>query len=116
MLETITWLWEPWIPNSALTLVCGEPAKGKSTLLAHLAAGVTTRPFASRRNGIRPATVLWIHGEESWGCATLPRLKAAGADPTRVIHPDQAGDLTQRITVGQLSADLPGLSRPASAF
>jgi hypothetical protein len=105
--EEITWLWEPWLPSSALSLVCGEPQMGKSTLLAHLAAGVTLRLAEGKgASQVRPS-VLWVHGEESWGMAALPRLAAAAADCSRVLHPERLEDASRRVTVGTLAAEMP---------
>lgn len=105
--EKVTWLWEPWIPGNALSLVCGDPQMGKSTLLAHLAAMVTSRN-RGKRNGTRePDAVLWVRGEEPWGMATAPRLEAAGADLSRVIRADKMHQAGSRVTIGRLQAELP---------
>jgi len=108
--EIVKYLWEPWIPYSCLSLICGNPQLGKSTLMAFLAARVTKLgASSSRTTGEIPAgAVVWIHGEESWGVATRPRLLAAGADVQRVIRPQpkQAGE---RLTIWQLSEQLPAL-------
>lgn len=103
--ETVQWLWEPWVPSSSLSLLAGDPMLGKSTLLAHLAAGVTQRPERGKAIG-QADSVLWIAGEESWGMAAMPRLVAAGANLGRVIRPEKGKDASSRVTVHQLAAEM----------
>lgn len=107
--ERVSWLWEPWIPANALTLVCGDPQLGKSTFLSHLAAGVTRRrPSKSNGKPTRNA-VLWIRGEEPWTMATAPRLLAAGADLGRILRHDKVEGAPLRVSLGRLQAELPDL-------
>lgn len=105
----VEWLWEPWLPNNALSLICGDPQLGKSTLLAHLAAGVTLRNASPTRGQPFGNAVLWIRGEEPWSMATAPRLLAAGADISRVIRHDARVQAGGKVTIGRLAAELPQL-------
>lgn len=108
-MEEVSWLMEPWIPNGSLTLLSGDPMLGKSTFLAYLAGLVTSRKSESEKPGIKESAVLWIAGEESWTMATLPRLCAAGASISRVLHQERGNDASRRVSVSLLSHELPQL-------
>jgi hypothetical protein len=75
------YLWYPYIPRYGVTILAGDPGKGKSLLTAMLVATVTaglTWPLSSERPvGKR---VLLLSAEDNWDRVTLPRLLKAGAD------------------------------------
>jgi hypothetical protein len=99
---TVRWLWYPWLPCGALTLLDGDPGLGKSTLTLDLAARLSRGDrFPDDEPGSNePAAdaghVLLLSAEDDVHRTILPRLQAAGADLDRVhvlthVH-DQAGD------------------------
>jgi len=107
--DEVAYLWQPWVPLAGLTLLAGDPARGKSTLLAHLIAGMTS-PRADSPRDIQPRPhVLLVSGEEDWATATLPRLLEAGADPGRVIRLNRKTRPGGRITVAELCDEAPAL-------
>jgi hypothetical protein len=85
------WLWKDHIPLSEITVLAGDPGLGKSLLALDLAARVTTgRPWPDEpaATPLRPpANVLFIGSEDNLTRTVLPRLLAAGADPSRVFIP-----------------------------
>jgi hypothetical protein len=85
--STVRWLWKPWIPLGAISLLDGDPGLGKSTLSIDLAARVS-KPYAmpygsSSLSG--PASVLLLSAEDDPAATIRPRLDVSGADPKRVI-------------------------------
>ena len=105
------WLWYPLIPRGALTLVIGQPATGKTTLLAWLAArlsrGDTLPNYSGHPRPVvrqEPEFVAW-YDSESTGGAFRRRLEAAGADlnMVRYASPDTATTLD---AVDAIKADL----------
>lgn len=65
------WFVSPWFEKGALSIVIGKGGVGKSTLVAWLAAQAK-------------AAMLFPGMEESVAVATVPRLKANGADLARI--------------------------------
>jgi hypothetical protein len=77
----MSWLWKGYIPRGSLTLLEGPPKAGKSTLLADLAArvssGIGTWPDGQPIE--RPGAVLMLSDEDSAAHVIVPRLRVAGA-------------------------------------
>lgn len=83
--EAIRWLWTDRIPLGGITLLDGDPGKGKSVLLYELAARVTTgrsMPFSD--DVVGPAGVVLLQAEDLLGATVRPNLEAAGADLSRI--------------------------------
>ena len=89
----IEWLWEPYLPAGAVTLMAGAPGCGKSflsiALAAELSKGLT--PFHRRRTGKVPTAILSL--EDDPARTIVPRLKACGADLGEIVifdwrHPE----------------------------
>lgn len=90
-MRAIEWLWSGWIPKGYITIFAGETGAGKSTVLADIAARVTTgAPWPGPRGipGERrePSRVLWLGSEDSIEEMTIPRLTACGADLGNVVE------------------------------
>lgn len=87
LFESVWWLWPGYLACSFLNLVVGETSAGKSTVLADIAARVTTgAPWPGEAVGARrgPGRVLWLGSEDPFEILTGPRLAACGADPRMV--------------------------------
>ncbi|MDR6955520.1 hypothetical protein J2X65_004900 [Ancylobacter sp. 3268] len=77
----LEFLWYPYIPRHAVTLLAGDPGKGKSLLVAQLIARVTSGrrlPLSGKRASGR--RVLLLSAEDNWARVSLPRLEKAGFD------------------------------------
>ena len=80
----VRWLWPGYIPLGKLTVLDGDPALGKSTLLLDLAARVSTgAPMPDGSPGLH-ASVCLLSAEDALADTIRPRLAAAGADLARV--------------------------------
>ena len=84
-------LWTGWIPKGYITIFAGETGAGKSTVLADIAARVTTgAPWPGPRGipGDRrtPSRVLWLGSEDGIEEMTVPRLIACRANRDNVIE------------------------------
>jgi hypothetical protein len=84
--EPVRWLWEGRIPLGKVTLLDGDPGVGKSTLAMELAARVTNGSAMPLVKGPPrgPADVVIFSGDDGLADTVLPRLKAAGADLSRI--------------------------------
>ncbi|MEQ1904757.1 MAG: AAA family ATPase [Pirellulaceae bacterium] len=87
----VEWLWKDRIAIGKLTLLVGEPGLGKTFAAIDIAAHVSTgSPFA---DGATPpmGEVAILTAEDGAGDTIRPRLDAAGADVSKVLHIDGVG-------------------------
>jgi hypothetical protein len=84
-ITTVAWLWRRRIPLGYITILDGEPDKGKSTLSLDLASRVSTGAhMPDGTNGVGPAGVVLWSVEDGMSDVIKPRLLAAGADCKRI--------------------------------
>lgn len=84
--ETVTWLWYPYIPNTKVTLIEGDPGIGKSYLTCALATSISLgRGLPGMSEHQEPASVLLMSAEDGLGDTIRPRLDAMGADVSRIF-------------------------------
>jgi DNA polymerase-1 len=84
----VEWEWERYIPRGCITLVDGDPDRGKSFVALDLAARRTRgwKPPPGGGPGDRaPGNVLIMNAEDDLARTIKPRLLAMGADMTRVF-------------------------------
>lgn len=88
--QPVEWLWQDCIPVGKVTMICGDPDRGKSLLTIDLAARVTTgRPFPGFDSALLPASgVILLSAEDDPHDTIRPRLDAAGADTDKVLLMD----------------------------
>ena len=89
----IDWLWEPYLPAGALTLMAGAPGCGKSFLSTAVAASLSQglTPFYRCPTGRVRTAILSL--EDDPARTIVPRLKACGADLGEIVifdwrHPE----------------------------
>lgn len=82
--KVVQWLWYPFIPFGKVTLIQGNPGKGKTWLAMALAAYCTNRKELPNALPIEPFNVLYQTAEDGIGDTIKPRLAKCGADMTRV--------------------------------
>ncbi|MDB5290044.1 MAG: hypothetical protein JWL69_1285 [Phycisphaerales bacterium] len=90
--ESNRWLWRGRIPRGALTLLTGDPDKGKSLLTVDWAARVSTgAPWPDgRKNCI--GTTVFLCPEDERGRTIIPRFIAAGGNRDRAcfLHENES--------------------------
>ena len=83
--ETVVqWLWYPFIPFGKVTLIQGNPGKGKTWLAMAIAAYCTNGKELPNALPIEPFNVLYQTAEDGIADTIKPRLAKCGADMTRV--------------------------------
>lgn len=83
-MKVIEWWEDCWIALGALTLLAGREGLGKSTIACYWAAVET----------LRGNYVIYLHSEDSREHTVVPRLRAAGADLSKVIFIDVETEYT----------------------
>ena len=120
-IRPVAWLWPGRIPRGKITLIAGDPGLSKSTLTVAIAAVVTGSagrwgmrfwPDGARCDGA--ANVVFLSAEDDEEDTICPRLKAAGADLTRVhiarsVLTGYTGDATPVEKLFSLQTDLHAL-------
>ena len=113
--EPIAWLWPGWLARGKLHLVAGAPGTGKTTLGLNLAALLTTGGrWPDGAEAPRADVALWS-GEDTAADVLVPRLLAAGADPTR-MHLVSGFRTDQGSRPFDPSRDIPELSARLAAL
>ena len=83
--ETVVqWLWYPFIPFGKVTLIQGNPGKGKTWIAMAIAAYCTNGKELPNALPIEPFNVLYQTAEDGIADTIKPRLAKCGADMTRV--------------------------------
>jgi hypothetical protein len=84
--ERIRWLWYGRIPLGKVAVLDGLPDMGKSTIALDLSARVTVgAPMPDGTDGLEhPADVVLLSAEDGLADTVMPRVMAAGGDPSRV--------------------------------
>lgn len=84
----ISWISEGRLARGKVTIFDGDPGLGKSTLMIDWIARITIGmplPGVVREHGPTKRGVILINGEDDPSDTVLPRLRAAGGDPNRVM-------------------------------
>lgn len=79
------WLWRHRIPVGMVGMIDGDPGMTKSTLVAEIAAHVTTGKPWPDGSPCPKGSVIIVGSEDSTSQTVKPRLMAAGADMSKVL-------------------------------
>ncbi len=83
----VRWLWPDRLPLAKLSLISGDPGTGKSCLTIDLAArvsaGIRWPDVCEESNPV--GGVVLLSAEDALDDTVVPRLRAAGADLTRIV-------------------------------
>lgn len=93
-LEPVQWLWHGFLPQGMLTIMGGSPGCGKTTIALSMASTVTTSgQWPDGTQAGPPGDVIVWSGEDA-PTVLAARLRASGADMTRVhfIDPGTEGE------------------------
>jgi len=102
--ERLIWLWQDRIPIGEITLLAGRGGVGKSTLGIQLAAWVTIGDMKGEYYH-SPQNVLIVINEDNPKNVVVPRLRAAGADMSRIKFlevKDHTGELSKLTLPGDI--------------
>jgi putative DNA primase/helicase len=80
----IRWLWGGWIAQGKLHILAGAPGTGKTSIALALAATITTGGRWPDGTRASVGSVLIASFEDDVADTLVPRLRAAGADMSRV--------------------------------
>ena len=80
----VEWVWADWLAGGKIHLLAGAPGTGKTTIAMALAATVTLGGRWPDGSRCKPGNVVIWSGEDDFSDTLIPRLKAAGADISRV--------------------------------
>lgn len=84
--EPINWLWPNRIARGKLNFLAGPPDQGKSQMSLDIVARVTTGgAWPDKAGHAAPGSVIVLAAEDDAGDTIVPRLRAAGADTSKVI-------------------------------
>ena len=89
-LQSVDWLWYPYIPFRKITMIQGDPGEGKTTLALRLAAACSTGTALPGMDEREPFTVLYQTAEDGLGDTIKPRLIDAGADENMIFCIDES--------------------------
>lgn len=88
--EDTRFLWDPYIPLGAITLIGGKGGVGKSTLVCDIAARLSTgRPLPGHAKPYPPMKMLMVSAEDDLSHKIVPRLLSYGADMTKIGLSDE---------------------------
>jgi hypothetical protein len=85
----VKWLWEPYIPLGAVSLLQGDVGEGKTTASLAIAAAVSTGAALPNGNGGAPANVIIQNAEDPYDQKIEPSLELFGADCGRIEFIDE---------------------------
>ena len=84
-MAAVDWFWQNRIARGKINLLGGLPDQGKGQLAAFLAAAATGNiPFPFGEGHAPQGNVIWFNAEDDRADTVVPRLKAAGADLSRI--------------------------------
>lgn len=79
--ETIEWLWYPFIPYGKVAIIQGDPGEGKTTVMLRVIALLTTgESFPDCDKKREPVNVIYQTAEDGLADTIKPRLIDAKAD------------------------------------
>jgi len=82
--QPVDWLWEPYIPSGAITLIQGDGGTGKTTVSLSIAAALTRGKALPNGSTPIPSNVIIQNAEDSYTQTIRPRLEAMGADCEKI--------------------------------
>lgn len=104
--KAIEWLWYPYIPKGATSLLFGPGGVGKSHLITDLAARISRGENFPHENGKKyrrqPGRVLLLSAEDDADKVLKPNLRLAHADVNKVFVPEQSSFILDELGIKQM--------------
>ena len=95
--ESVSWLWYPFIPYGKVTIIQGDPGEGKTTLVLQIIARLTKGRSIIDKKELSPINVIYQTAEDGLADTIKPRLLSANADCSKVlVIDDRDTPLTMR--------------------
>lgn len=94
--EPVNWVWRGRLARRKLTILSGDPGKGKSQASLDTAARITTGAEWPDTGRAPQGSVVILSAEDSPSDTIVPRLMAAGADRDRVHIVEGVADREER--------------------
>ena len=95
--ESVSWLWYPFIPYGKVTIIQGDPGEGKTTLVLQTIARLTKGESIIDEKEKPPINVIYQTAEDGLADTIKPRLLSANADCSKVlVIDDRDTPLTMR--------------------
>ena len=95
--ESVSWLWYPFIPYGKITIIQGDPGEGKTTLVLQIIARLTKGESIIDEKEKPPINVIYQTAEDGLADTIKPRLLSANADCSKVlVIDDRDTPLTMR--------------------
>lgn len=88
--KPVNWIWSNYIPRGSVTIIAGDPAVGKSQLIAYIAAIVSSGGIWFDKNSCEQGEVFILSAEDNAESTIIPRLKAANANLSMIKIVDGA--------------------------
>jgi hypothetical protein len=86
--KEVKWLWRPYIPYGAVTILEGDPGSGKSWLVMNITAAITNGRALPYKRRSSPKGVIYLSAEDDSSTVIRPRLELMGANLDRVFTID----------------------------
>lgn len=83
--ESVEWLFYPFIPYGKITIIQGDPGEGKTTLVLQIIASLTKGTSVLDDKETEPINVIYQTAEDGLADTIKPRLLKANADCSRVL-------------------------------
>lgn len=97
VVESVSWLWYPFIPYGKVTIIQGDPGEGKTTLILQIIARLTKGESLIDEKEQPPINVIYQTAEDGLADTIKPRLLSADADCSKVlVIDDRDTPLTMR--------------------
>lgn len=90
----LQWLWKPYIPKGAVTLIAGDGGYGKSWMTCALAADLSQGRALPGQPAMEPQRVLMISAEDGLGEVTRPKMDLLGANMDNIVCSDEGFTIT----------------------
>jgi AAA domain len=107
----VEWLWDKRIPLGMLSILGGDPALGKSTIAQYIAAAVSVGGLLPDEARAPQGEVLWLTSEDDIARVVVPKLRAAGADMSKILVVNGVRNASGSEVPFSLDIDLPKLEK-----